>query len=128
MKLSSRRVAFSFTVILGTSFAVSGQDYDRNQFRECKEYAQEISGYYGRVPNRHLPGGALEGALKGASTASGLAWLGGANKKERARAAKRGAAIGGLIGALKRGAAKDKQRKAKRQYRRLLDRCMNQRD
>jgi len=128
MQLISRPLVFSFSLILGTSFAASSQDYDRGQFRECKEYAQELSGYYGRVPNRHLPGGAFEGALKGASTASGLAWLGGANKKERAKAAKRGAAIGGLIGAIKRGAAKDKQRKAKREYRRLLDRCMNQRN
>lgn len=123
------RLTLSAGLVVGiAASSVAQSDYDRDRFLYCKEYAQEVSGYYGKVPNRYLPGGALEGALKGAATTSGLAWLGGANKKERKKAAKRGAAIGALIGAIKRGKAKDKQRRKKRLYQRELRMCMDQRD
>jgi hypothetical protein len=100
------------------------QNYDQGKFLTCKEFAQEISGYHGRTPNRYLPGGALEGALKGAATSSGLSWLSGGNKKERKKAAKRGAALGALIGAIKRGEAKRREREKKQEYQRELRRCM----
>ncbi len=123
------RLTVSMSLVVGlTASSIAQSDYDRDRFRYCKDYAQDISGYYGKVPNRYLPGGALEGALKGAATTSGLAWLGGANKKERKKAAKRGAAIGALIGAIKRGKAKDEQRRKKRMYQRELRMCMSQRD
>lgn len=126
--MSIQRIAVGTALLAGVTVAATGQsDYDRDRFLYCKEYAQEVSDYYGKVPNRYLPGGALEGALKGAASTSGLAWLGGANKKERKKAAKRGAALGALIGAIKRGKAKDKQRQKKRRYQRELRMCMNER-
>ncbi len=124
MKSLKVHTSLIFALICTVSIGVSAQDYDRSKFLSCKEYARDISGYNGRTPSRYLPGGALEGALKGAATTSGLAWLGGASKKERRKAAKRGAALGALIGAIKRGEAKKRERRKKQEYQRELRRCM----
>lgn len=102
--------------------------YDRDRYQYCRDQARDITGYRGSRPSEYRRGGALEGALKGASRASGLSWLAGGNKKERKKAAERGAKLGFLIGAIKQGQAnkkKKKQNRKRREYQYELDECMD---
>lgn len=109
-----------FAMTMQPTAAQGGQDH----YRYCQQRAANFSGYNGPVPNRYLPGGALEGAAKGAASGALGSFIFGKNKKERRRAAKRGAIIGGLIGAIKRGAAKKQVDRRARAYRLELDACM----
>ncbi len=96
----------------------------QDRYRYCQQRASEFSGYNGRVPDRYLPGGALEGAAKGAAVSGIGGLIFEKNKKKRKRNVRRGAAIGALVGAIKRGNAKKKQKRAARNYRLELDACM----
>ncbi len=102
--------------------------YDRDRYQYCRDRARDITGYRGSRPSDYRRGGALEGALRGASKASGLSWLSGGNKKERKKAAERGAKLGFLIGAIKQGQAnkkKKEQDRRRREYQYELDECMD---
>ncbi len=90
----------------------------------CQQSAQRISGYYGPVPNKYLPGGALSGAVKGAAAGAAVGWIGG-KKVDTKKAAKRGAALGALVGALKRAGAKNEEKKRRRAYQFELQVCMS---
>mgnify|MGYP000327255683 CR=1 FL=1 len=96
----------------------------QDRYRYCQQRAAEFSGYNGRVPDRYLPGGALEGAARGAAVSGIGGLIFEKNKKKRKRNVRRGAAIGALVGAIKRGNAKKKQKRAARNYRLELDACM----
>ena len=104
----------------------SGDDSWRNQYEYCQDRAREVSRYYGAVPVEYerRSGGAIEGALKGASNAAGWAWITGGDEK---KAAKRGAALGAIIGAIKKGKQDQRRREnqtKRRHYERELDACM----
>jgi hypothetical protein len=117
-----KSIVIAGTLAAITLFAHPAAAQDRYSY--CQQRAADLSGYNGRVPDRYLPGGALEGAARGAAVSG----LGGLifekNKKKRKRNVRRGAAIGALVGAIKRGNAKKKQKRAARNYRLELDACM----
>lgn len=96
----------------------------QDRYSYCQQRASQLSGYYGPVPDRYLPGGALEGAARGAAVSGIGGLIFEKNKKKRKRNVRRGAAIGALVGAIKRGNAKKKQKRAARNYRLELDACM----
>ncbi len=96
----------------------------QDRYSYCQQRASDLSGYTGRVPDRYLPGGALEGAARGAAVSGVGGLIFEKNKKKRKRNVRRGAAIGALVGAIKRGNAKKKQNRAARNYRLELDACM----
>ena len=110
--------------ILAAFFLLPQPAAAQDRYSYCQQRAAQITGYTGRVPDRHLPGGALEGAAKGALSAGIGGLIFEKNKKKRRRNVRRGAALGALFGAIKRGAAKKKQNRAAREYRLELDACM----
>lgn len=116
----------AFTGLLAASASAQGQDqqYLESRFDYCHERARAFSGYEGEVPNRYLPGGALEGAARGSGLAGLGSLLSGDNRRERRRAERRGAIIGGIIGAIRRGEARKEQERKARIYRLELDACM----
>lgn len=123
LKKNNRAGIFALGVALFAMAASPAAAQDRYSY--CKDRAADISGYDGEKPNKHLPGGLLEGAAKGAATGVVGNLIFGGSKKERKKAAKRGAILGGIAGAIKRGVAKDKLKKSARVYRHELDACMN---
>lgn len=102
----------------------SERSYDDRDYRDCQRLAERRSGYRGEVPDRYLPGGALQGAARGSNRAAFGSWIGGGDREERERAKKRGAAIGAIIGGLQRAAARDEQDRRRRDYQYELDNCM----
>ncbi|KEO90488.1 hypothetical protein EH31_10395 [Erythrobacter longus] len=98
--------------------------YLESRYDYCQERARAFSGYDGRVPDRYLPGGALDGAAKGSGLSALGALLSGKNKKERKKAERRGAIIGAIVGAARRSEAKKEQKRKARVYRLELDACM----
>lgn len=113
-------VGIASALILTAAQPAAAQD----RYEYCQQRASGLSGYSGRVPDRYLPGGALEGAAKGAATAGIGGLIFEKNKRKRKRNVRRGAALGALFGAIKRGNAKKKQNRAARNYRLELDACM----
>jgi len=113
-------IGIASALVFATAQPASAQD----RYRYCQQRAAEFSGYNGRVPDRYLPGGALEGAAKGAATSGIGGLIFEKNKKKRKRDVRRGAALGALFGAIKRGNAKKQQNRAARNYRLELDACM----
>lgn len=109
---------------LTLSVVVASPALAQDRYDYCQRRASDISGYHGPVPDRYLPGGMLEGAAKGAVSGAVGSLIFGGNKDERRRAAKRGAILGGLAAAIKRGIAKDKAKKSARMYRHEIDACM----
>lgn len=91
----------------------------QSQYEYCRDQASRITGYYGESPRSHRRGQVAKGAATGAALGAIFA-----KKGKKGKAAKRGAAIGALIGAAKKGAAKDKARRKRRDYNYELDRCM----
>jgi len=89
-------------------------DYRQDSYDYCRDEAKAITGYRGRTPSRYRQGQALEGAIKGAKNAAGLAWITGGNSEDRKKAAKRGAALGALIGGIKAGQQRERERRADR--------------
>ncbi len=121
-------LATAAVIALVASSASAQGRYDRyderDNYRYCHERAVGFSGYRGRVPDRYLPGGALEGAAKGSGLGALGSILSGDSRKERKRAERRGAIIGGIVGAIKRGEARKEERRKARIYRLELDACM----
>ena len=115
------------TNVFGKSSRSDGS-YDRDLYEYCRDRARDLSGYEGSQPTRYKRGGALKGALIGAGDAAALSWITGGDKKERKKAAKRGAALGFLIGAIKQSESNKKNREAnekRRLFKQELDECMN---
>jgi outer membrane lipoprotein SlyB len=100
------------------------QAYD-DRYDYCQRQAERISGYYGPVPSRYLPGGAGRGAVRGATTGAVVGAIAGGDRKDIRRAARRGAAAGALVGAARRARARDDQRDRRYVYDLELDRCMD---
>lgn len=101
--------------------ATQATAYD-GRYEYCQDQAERISGYYGPVPNRYLPGGAARGAVRGAVAGAVIGGIGGNNA---GRAARRGAAVGALVGAARRERARDDYRDRRYIYQLELDRCMD---
>jgi len=107
--------------LLGASNA-SARYYDASRYDYCRAQAERISGYYGPVPNRYLPGGAGRGAVRGAVAGAAIGAIAGGNAK---KAARRGAIAGAVVGAARRERARDDQRESRYYYDLELDRCMD---
>lgn len=107
-------VALFLSLFAGTAYG--------DRYRDCQRRAESESGYYGRVPDRYLPGGALKGAMKGAAAGAAIGWIGG---KKAGKKAKQGAALGALIGGIKRDKAKKKQKRKRRAYEFEMRMCMS---
>ncbi len=111
-------------IVVSVTELAHSDDTDQDRYLVCQQSAQRISGYYGPVPNKYLPGGALSGAVKGAAAGAAVGWIGG-KKVDTKKAAKRGAALGALVGALKRAGAKNEEKKRRRAYEFELQACMS---
>lgn len=90
----------------------------------CQDRARDLSGYDGRTPERYRRGGALEGASRGARDATIRSLLSGESRQERREARRRGAVIGGILGALARSGERREEQRQARMYRLELDECM----
>jgi hypothetical protein len=99
--------------------------YESGRYDYCRVQAERISGYYGPVPNRYMPGGAGRGAARGAATGAAIGAIAGGDSKDIRRAARRGAATGALVGAARRERARDEYRDRRYVYQLELDRCMD---
>lgn len=106
--------------LLATSTA-SARYYDGSRYDYCRAQAERISGYYGPVPNRYLPGGAGRGAVRGAVAGAAIGAIAGDARK----GARRGAIAGAVVGAARRERARDHQRESRYFYELELDRCMD---
>jgi hypothetical protein len=107
--------------LLATS-SVSARYYDASRYDYCRNQAERISGYYGPVPNRYLPGGAVRGAARGAVAGAAIGAIAGGNAR---KAARRGAIAGAVVGAARRERARDHQRDSRYFYELELNRCMD---
>ena len=91
--ISSAMLVIFLAVIHPAARADSQSRYD-----ECKEQARKLSRYTGPVPaERKRSGGVLRGAVAGATAGAALGWI---TDSDRGDAAKKGAALGALIGAV----------------------------
>lgn len=97
----------------------------QDRYAFCQQSAQRMSGYYGATPDRYKPNDGLRQAAKQARAVDGIAWLAGADKKKRKKLRQKAALDGFLKGAIQRGIAKDKERKAREQYQYELRTCVN---
>ena len=98
-------------------------DYD-DVYEYCRERAMDITGYYGPVPKRHRDTNVLEESIKGAMGGAAIGWIGGNDAK---KAAKRGAFVGLIAGAIKKGKEQDKRRandRLRREYQFEMKACM----
>ena len=100
----------------------SAYRYDESRYNYCRTQAERISGYYGPVPDRYLPGGAGRGLARGAVAGVTIGAITGGNTK---KAARRGAITGAVVGAAKRERARDQQRDRRYVYDVEFDRCLN---
>jgi outer membrane lipoprotein SlyB len=96
-----------------------------DRYAYCQRQAERISGYYGPVPNRYLPGGVGRGAVRGAASGAVIGAIGGGDRKQIRRAARRGAVAGAVVGAARRARARDEQHDRRYIYHLELDRCMD---
>lgn len=99
----------------------------RPSYRYCQERAEDITGYRGPRPSRYRGGNALEGAIKGGINAGTTSWALGGDKKQIRKARERGAKLGFIIGAIKSGAEREKQRRydqLRRDYDYEVRQCM----
>lgn len=121
--MKARHLMLRLLVLGGLLAGASGPAaYGRDRFHYCRDQAERISGYYGPVPDRYLPGGAARGAVRGAVAGAAIGGIGGNNA---GRAARRGAAVGALVGAARRERARDDYRDRRYIYQLELDRCMD---
>lgn len=118
------RRPFLRLLVLAAFLATAGNAaaYGRDRFDYCRDQAERISGYYGPVPDRHMPGGAGRGAVRGAVAGAVIGGIGG---NDAGRAARRGAVAGALVGAARRERARDDYRDRRYIYQLELDRCMD---
>ena len=120
------RHLFIAACLLGAAaqaWAYDGRYDDRYGY--CQRQAERISGYYGPVPNRYLPGGAGRGAVRGAASGAVIGAIAGGDRRQIRRAARRGAIAGAVVGAARRERARDDQRDRRYIYDLELDRCMD---
>ncbi len=125
-------VAFVALISLGFAAPASAQRYDDqryepSQYEHCQDRAERRSGYYGDVPDRYMRGGVLRGAAKSADAGGFLALLAGGSRKDIRKAREKAAIHGAFAGAIKRGIAKDRQRKKRQNYEYEMQQCMNRR-
>lgn len=122
-------LAMAAVLTLPTQQIASAQSLPNGQdpYQYCRMRAEQVSGYYGPRPDNDR-GSVLRGALKGGGSGA----LGGAifgKKGKKGKAAKKGAAIGALFGAMAAGAKKSKKRKEEDKRRRSFEfefsTCMN---
>jgi hypothetical protein len=99
--------------------------YDHSRYDYCRSQAERVSGYYGPVPERYLPGGAGRGAVRGATAGVAIGAIAGGDRKDLKRAARRGAVVGAVAGAARRERARDDQRDRRYLYDLELNRCMD---
>ncbi len=111
-------VGMSVCVVSPLTHAQDGVD----RYRYCQEVAARVSGYYGEIPEEDMPGGFLKGAVKGGATGAVIGVIGGDDVSTK-KAAKNAAILGGLIGAIKRGKAKEDQEKRRNRYYAELSAC-----
>lgn len=119
--------AWGIRLLLGclallTLSPASAYRYDESRYGYCREKAERLSGYYGPVPDRYLPGGAGRGAARGAVAGAAIGAIAG---RDARKAARRGAITGAVIGAAKRERARDEQRDRRYIYDMELDRCLH---
>lgn len=110
----------AMTVWIATPTVVAQDGVDR--YRYCQEVASRVSGYYGDIAEEDMPGGFLQGAVKGGATGAVIGVIGGDDVNTK-KAAKNAAILGGLIGAIKRGKAKEDQEKRRDRYFAELSAC-----
>jgi len=128
MRLNRKILAAVATVtMLSVPVAVSAQYYDSGQDRYgyCQKQASNMSGYYGRTPDRYRDGHALRKAARQARAVDGIAWMAGADKKKRKKLRKKAALDGFLKGAIQRGIQEDRERKARERYDYEFRACMS---
>ena len=123
MKTTKLLMAAGIATLVCQSLVVKA---DIERYKECRTFARDISGYRGPLPaERKSQGGALEGALKGAAAGAAIGWV---TDSDKGKAAKRGAAIGGLIGAIRKAEARKKREEneeKRRAYEIELTACMS---
>lgn len=128
-RITSRLSALGLVIGMTIPSAADAQQSSQDLYFNCQRQATEMSGYHGPTPSRERRGGgALRGALKGAAAGAAIGAIG---DKNVGKAAKRGAALGLLFGAIAEGSrkSKDKQRRREEERRRVayqmqLDNCM----
>jgi outer membrane lipoprotein SlyB len=99
--------------------------YDDSRYAYCRDQAERISGFYGPVPSRFMPGGAGRGAARGAMAGAAIGAIAGGDRRDIRRAARRGAVTGAIVGAARRERARDQYRDARYIYQLELERCMD---
>ena len=104
--------------------AMGGDANAQDRYAECQRRAQQISGYYGPVPDSHLPGGALRGAARGAAGGAIIGGIAG-KKVKTGKAAARGAAVGALVGGVRRANAKSANDRKRDAYQFEINACMS---
>ncbi len=120
-----RWIALALASALGLLALPAEARYDNTRYDYCRRQAERISGYYGPVPDRYLPGGAGRGAARGAAAGAAIGAIAGGDSKDIRRAARRGAVTGAVVGAARRERARDDQRDRRYVYDLELDRCMD---
>ena len=104
------------------------EDRRRPSYSYCRDRAMDITGYRGPTPSRYRGGGALEGAIKGGAKTGVTSWALGGDKKQVRKARERGAKLGFIIGAIKEGQARERERyddRLRRDYDYEVRRCMD---
>lgn len=109
-------------VALLASVPASARYYDGDRYSYCRQQAERLSGYYGPVPDRYLPGGVGRGVARGAVAGAVIGGIAGGDAK---KAARRGAITGAVVGAVRRERARDEQRDRRYIFELELDRCMD---
>ncbi|MEE4384689.1 MAG: hypothetical protein V2J02_22055 [Pseudomonadales bacterium] len=116
-----RHVALLLSIALCAMVAPAHGADAASRFRECQREAQELSGYYGQEA-RGFVSGALRGGLGGAALGAAGGWVTDSDTK---KTAKRGVALGALIGGARAAAQKRKVDEKRELYDRALQRCMD---
>jgi hypothetical protein len=88
---------------------------------ECRREAREISGYDGEATQSFLKG-AVRGGLGGAAIGAAGGWVTDSNAS---KTAKRGAALGALIGGVRAASRNKKIEDQRRTYDRALESCLS---
>jgi hypothetical protein len=118
MMNNHRLPAFVIALALALPSTVLAQSA---RYDDCRREAREISGYEGEESGGFLSG-AVRGGLGGAALGAAGGWV---TDSKVSKTARRGAALGAIIGGV-RAAAKSKKADEKRQvYERALDRCFS---
>jgi hypothetical protein len=117
-------LVFSLSIAVFLNAFLASDAAAESRYHECQREASEVSGYVGQETRGFLAG-TLRGGLGGAALGAAGGWVTDSDTK---KTAKRGAALGALIGGV-RAAAKKREVEDKREvYDRALQRCMERED